>query len=207
MSGFPATVTFGGRGCRADRLSGMFNRKTLIAALCLEIAAFWIADRIRRPVLRPGRVELPYLVSIGSFTVSPSTVSIASTDPDTGGNGSATVTSVINGPIGGKPWSVTVNTSGSTNLTNCATVPVSAVRATCSLAISGTGGTQPTGACGSAFNLSTTDTTIASGTQGDGSGNTYTITMSYHFTDAWNYLGASSPACTVTLAYTLHVGL
>lgn len=175
-------------------------RRLAVGTLLLEAILAWMADRHRSP----EPVPQPYLVPfVWQFTATPGTVTFTSSDPDVGASASATVNVSILSASWGKAWNVTVQAGGPT-LTNCAQVPVSAVSAVCdSVTLSGSG-SSPTGSCSAPVALSTTPATIASGAQGNWD-DTYTIHMTYQFTDAWQYPGASAPACSATLTYTLNL--
>ena len=172
------------------------TQRQLFGILIIEVILLWIADRRWPPQPKPSAP------SITSFTALPSTITFTSSDPDVGATGSAVLTVNVGGAASGHPWTVTVQASSST-LTNCASVPVSAIKASCSgVVVSGTGGTLPTGSCSAPFSLSTVATQLAGGTQGN-KNETYTINVNYPFTDNWQYPGASSPACSLTLSYTV----
>ena len=171
------------------------TQRQLFWILIIEVILVWIADRRWPPEPKPSAP------SITSFTALPSTITFTSSDPDVGATGSATVTIHVGTATGGHPWTLTVHASSST-LTNCASLPLSAIKASCSgVVVSGTGGTRPTGSCSASFSLSTVATQLAGGNQGN-MNNTYTINVNYPFTDNWQYPGASSPACSLTLSYT-----
>ena len=175
------------------------KQRQLLWILLIEAVLIWMVDRRHRPEPKP----IPLAPTINSFTALPSTITFTSSDPDAGATGTATVTLVIGAAASGHTWNVTVKTT-TTSLTNCSTVPVSAIMQSCgSVGLSSTGG-LPTGSCKAASALSTTATQIASGTEGDHI-NTITINMNYPFTDSWSYVGASSPACSLTLSYTATV--
>lgn len=177
-------------------------RKVGLLILLIEAGTMWIADRHRPPVPEPPRENLPHLGgSVGTFTYSPSTLTFTSSDPDVVATSPlATIFVNMTGPIGGKPWNLKVQASSST-LGNCASVPTSAISAVCGSFAPGGNGNNPTGACAGSFPLSTSLQTVASGVQGDGGSDTFTITMTYRFTDAWKYPGATSPACSLSLSY------
>ena len=98
-------------------------------------------------------------------------------------------------------WTLTVAAAQST-LTNCPNVPLSAVQVRC-LNVSSGGIGSASGSCAGTFALSTTPTTVASGTDGAviafGS---HAVSIAYDFTDQWKY-PATSSSCTVSLNYSL----
>jgi hypothetical protein len=171
------------------------TQRQLFWILIIEVILVWIADRRWPPEPKPS------VPSITSFTALPSTITFTSSDPDLGATGSAIVTITVAKAMNNHPWTLTVQASSST-LTNCTSVPVSAIRASCSgVVVSGTGGVSPTGSCSAPFSLSTAPTQLAGGNQGNQT-ETYTINVAYPFNDNWQYSGASSPACSLTLSYT-----
>lgn len=177
-------------------------RRIGLLVLVIEACTMWFIDRHHPGVPRPPREHLPHLGgSVTTFTYSPSTLSFTSSDPDVGAaSPTATIYVYMGGPISGKPWNLKVQASSST-LTNCASVPASAISAVCASFTSGGDGNAPSGVCSGSFPLSTSYQTVASGLQGDGGADTFTINMTYQFTDAWKYPGATSPACSLALSY------
>ena len=174
-------------------------KRIILLVLLFEASTAWVMDRYRPPVPRLRREDLPYLggANLQIFTVSPATVSFTSSDPDASATSpSATVFLSFSGSSSGKAWTLQVRTGAST-LTNCPTVPLSAVSAMCT-GVTPTGSGSPTGGCAASVPLSTSYQTIASGIQGSGT-DTYTINLTYNFTDAWQYPGANS--CSVALTY------
>lgn len=141
---------------------------------------------------------------VGNFTltVNPATISFSATNPTTVPvvTGSATATATWSALSSGNNWSLTLKAASST-FTNCSTVPVSAVTATCSsVSVSGRG----SGSCAGAFPLSTTAQVVASGSEGTYSQN-YSATISFTLADNWKYIAETSPACTISLTYTANV--
>jgi hypothetical protein len=138
------------------------------------------------------------------ITASPATVSFLSSDPDAGpvAGSPVTVTWVV--WLGGSSntWNVTVRANSST-LGSCAAVPASAIRARCT-SVSVTGFPAGSGSCSQAFPLGTGDQQIAGGLQG-GIYATYTVTITYDFTDSWRYKGATAPACSLNLTYVVNI--
>ncbi len=136
--------------------------------------------------------------TITGLTITPSTISFSSSDPDLSANGSSS--STVRWTMGGNPfggWSMTIRATSPT-LTGCPSVPVSAIRVQCTSVSPQLVGN---GSCGGAINLSTTGQTVASGTwQGLGIGATV-ATFSFVFTDAWRYPASSS--CSIQLNYTI----
>jgi hypothetical protein len=86
--------------------------------------------------------------------------------------------------------------AAATSFTNCATVPRSAVRVTCTGVAGGTAG-----ACGGAITLSGAGQQVASGKEATGAGKAYSVTLSFSLTDSWSYIAGSS--CTLSLTYTV----
>lgn len=136
-----------------------------------------------------------------NFSASPGTLSFSSANPSATSTTQATVLYRIKGGKKDKPWNLTVYASGS-SFSNCSFLPTSSVRVTCASASVTGGGYLGTVACNSAFDLSTSAGTVASGLQGDGDQD-YTILINYTLTDAWMYPGKISPSCSLTLNYTV----
>ena len=177
----------------------MFFR--IIAAVLLVSTAV-CAQQNRK---RTGAAPTPAVLSQSAFTTtsgltaSPGTITFTSSDPDAGpvSGSTATVTWIVTNGSKNNNWTLSVSV-GSPTLTNCGTVPASAIRVTCARASVGGGGS---GSCRPAFDLSTTPQTVASGQEGNNT-RTYTVTINYSFTDQWKYIAAVSPACAATLTYT-----
>lgn len=140
----------------------------------------------------------PFCLEVKNFSASPGALSFSSADPSATSTTQATVLFRIKAGHSGKAWSLTVSASGS-SFANCSFLPASAVLVTCASASVSGGGTA---ACGSAFGLSTSAGTVASGVQGSGNLD-YTILINYTLTDAWKYPGKISPTCSLTLNYTV----
>lgn len=144
---------------------------------------------------------LAYCLDVINFSASPGTLSFSSANPSATSTTQATVLYRIKGGKKNKPWNLAVYASGS-SFSNCSFLPTSAVRATCASATVTGGGYLGTVACNSAFDLSTSAGTVASGVQGDADQD-YTILINYTLTDAWMYPGKISPTCSLTLNYTV----
>jgi hypothetical protein len=178
-------------------------RRIGLAVFLLEAVTLWVADRHRGLSELPKK-PLPHLGgSISGFTATPGTITFTSSNPDASATSpSAQIVVNMTGPIPALPWNLKVAATSS-SLGNCPSVPASAVAAVCS-SFSGSaplGNNAPTGGCSGSPALSTSYVTVASGAQGTGSSNTFTINMNYRFTDAWTYPGANAPACTLGLTY------
>jgi hypothetical protein len=146
--------------------------------------------------------------SVDSMTASPATISFVSTDPDlspVSGSSAATIAITLSGENHVRAWSLGIQ-AGSSTFTGCTTLPASAVTATCTNVVVNqiSGPTIGTGACASGAGLSSSSSiTVASGNEGTGS-NSYTITIKFILTDSWQYIGATSPTCPLTVTYTLN---
>lgn len=177
-----------------------------ILLLAVEMFVLWIVDRTRHH----GPPEpVPFLIPvIDTLSASPSSIVLTSSDPDTAVTATGSVVARVAFASLGKAWDIKVQAS-STSLTNCSSVPASAITVSCS-SVGTSGGLLfgPNGSCRPSFTLSTIPTTLASGTQGDGGlilfPDHYTIQTTFSFADGWQYAGASSPACGVTLVYTIN---
>jgi hypothetical protein len=139
---------------------------------------------------------------ISSLTVSTGTLSITATSPDSGPfsiTGGATWNVLIN--IFGDAWTLNLQAT-SASFASCSNVPLSAVRVTCT-SITDSGLTGVTHSCAPAFNLSTSNQLLASGTDpAVGILASHTVNLQFTFTDSWKYPGSSS-SCNVNLNYTL----
>jgi hypothetical protein len=147
----------------------------------------------------PLRLHLA-MGTLGSLSASPGTISFQASNPDLGivsGSSPGNLTWVL---LGGSPlqnWTLSVQ-AGSSTFIGCPTIPISAVRVSCSSAtVSGSGGT---GGCSGSFPLSTTSQQIASGNQGDGT-NSYSVLMNFTLDESWHYKANS--ACTLNLTYSV----
>jgi hypothetical protein len=154
-----------------------------IAAVCLILAP--------GPLLAQG--------TITNLTASPGTITFNSPDPDStpaNGSSSATVIWTMRGNRLGT-WSVSVK-AGAATLGNCPAVPVSAIKVQCLTLSPENAGV---GACVTgSFALSTTGQTIATGTR-EGTAGVTTMTLSFTFTDSWQYPASSS--CSAQITYTV----
>lgn len=141
-------------------------------------------------------------VSIHNVAVNPSTISFTATDPDLGnfsGSSPATVTWQTNGGVNSHPWTLGVAAS-TPNFSSCATVPLSAIKVSCSNV---TGGNTP-GTCAAPIQLSTALTTIASGKGDTGVNSPYSVTINFTLADSWRYIAEQSPPCTLNVTYTIN---
>ena len=139
--------------------------------------------------------------SISNLSATPSTISFAANMPGSAVSGSAAATvswKISNGSTS-RNWTLKV-AANSTNFTagtgtDCTLVPASAITVTC-FSISG-----GSGSCQSGFSLSTTGTTVASGTEASGTSN-LSVTVNYTFSDSWKYVPNT---CPLTITYTVTV--
>jgi hypothetical protein len=156
--------------------------RLMLTALLVSMPPLWGADPV-------------------NVSVSPQTVTFRSTDPDaTPVAAASTVSWTV--WLGSGAWSLSVRANSPT-LTNCPSVPVSAIRVRC-VSVSVGGIPAGSGSCAQPFALSTTAQTVASGTQGRLVAG-YNISLSYEFTDSWRYRGATAPPCSLTLTHSIYV--
>lgn len=138
-----------------------------------------------------------------TLTVTPATITFTATNPATAplvaGSTSASATWTV--LSGGNNWNLTVQASAPT-FTNCATVPISAVKVSCASATVGSLGGSA--ACSAPFQLSTAPTQAAGGAEGALAYN-YSVTLNFTLADSWKYIAETSPACTLNLTYTANV--
>jgi hypothetical protein len=175
-------------------------RLTLCAFAIAPAIAFGAGPSLRIPVVAMACTTL-LATSITGPVISPSAITFNSPNPDvtpTAGSSMANIQWMMSGNPSGN-WSVTVQ-AASSSLANCPAIPVSAISAQCvSATASGTG--NPDASCsGSAFSLSTTPQTIASGTR-QGNTGAINLAIAFTFTDAWKYPASSS--CSIQITYTI----
>jgi hypothetical protein len=150
---------------------------------------------------------IPMVTSLSAMSATPATIQFTANQPGTGtpvaGNSSATVTWKINGGASGNTWTLSVY-ANSTAFTGCTTVPASAVGVSCSTAsVTGAGATA-TCTSGGPFTLPTSSPgqQVASGNEGNSSSHTYTVVLTYKFTDSWEFIANTS--CPLTITYTVN---
>lgn len=142
--------------------------------------------------------------NVTSFTVTPAALNFAAIDPDTGGpavQSSTALTRLTNTGVQ-RPWTLYVESDTAT-LAGCTHIPASALVVTCTIATLDSNNMSGKAYCKSSpVQVSTTRSVIAYGTQGN---RDVTITAGFQvaFTDSWRYRAALSPACTVSLRYTM----
>jgi len=164
----------------------------------------------RRPTpviqsLSPADSPIPLATTLSAMSATPATIQFTANQPGTGtpvaGNSSATVKWTATGGTKGNTWTLSVY-ANSTTFTGCTTVHDSAVGVTCSSAsVTGTGATA-TCQSGGPFTLPTTPgQQVASGNEGNTSSHTFTVVLSYQFTDSWEYITNTCPL-TITYAVT-----
>lgn len=141
---------------------------------------------------------------IHSFTVTPGALSFAALDPDAGGPAPQTSQAVAR--FSGSPsrdWTMSVQAE-TASLENCGHIPASALEVRCETAT--LVGTGPVNAvCNSSVvPVSTSPQIVAQGRQGNHA-NTLTVQLQVSFADRWRYRAAVSPACSVSLRYTVDI--
>jgi hypothetical protein len=153
---------------------------------------------VNAPAPRPALSVKPLSTPNFSAYASPSSISFSATNPDTPTvAGSATTTVSWNvANSANDAWKLQVS-ANSASFSNCPTaIPVSAVTITCT---DGFGGGPFN--CGAPATLSTSKTTVASGTA-TGAGTTYFwVTLTYTLTDSWKYIAQTSSSCTLDITY------
>ena len=172
--------------------------------LLLFVALAWAACPAFAESLRGGRCMLPNLGlamgTVSALTATPGTISFSATNPLGGavtGSSAATLSWLVanqNNNI----WTLSVQALAS-SFTSCATVPVTAVTATCVAA--SVSGSKGSATCATSFTLSTVANQIANGTQANGN-QTYTVQINYTLAESWRYVANSS--CTLSLTYTVN---
>ncbi len=141
--------------------------------------------------------------NVTSFTVTPTALNFAAIDPDTGGPAAQSSTAVARLTSAWlRPWNLYVQSETPT-LTNCGSIPASALIVRCQTATITSLFNLGSATCNSSsIPVSTTQATVAGGTQGI-FGNTITVNFQVSFADSWRYRAALAPACTVSLRYTV----
>lgn len=172
-----------------------------LSTLILLAAASGPAGRLPvRPTTISPKPRLAGTVS--GMTATPATIGFQATDPDNpnvSGSSPGSVTWQAAGIIPAS-WSLTVQSPGST-FPGCPTVPVSAVKVTCT-GVKVTGGGN--GSCGGPVSLSTSAQNLATGTEGF-LNTTYTVNLTFTLTDSWKYIAQLSPQCSITVSYTANL--
>jgi hypothetical protein len=157
-------------------------------------------SRVVARAVNGGGLQAGPATSLTPVSAAPGTISFTATDPDLGsvsGSSASTVSWTTTGGSSATTWNLQVK-GGAAAFTNCATVPTSAVTATCS---SVTGGTA--GACKPAITLSTVGQQVATGKESASSGAPYSVSINFTLADSWAYIAKTSPVCTLTLTYTV----
>ncbi|MGA9627944.1 MAG: hypothetical protein WBL65_05425 [Bryobacteraceae bacterium] len=175
------------------------------------LTSLWIAVLLATQAGKPALKTLdprpalaaPKPLATANFSAyaTPSPISFAATDPDSplvAGSATTTVSWTTGATPANDPWTLQVY-SVATSFTNCPTVPISAVTITCTAGFNpGPGGF----ACGAPATLSTSKTTVASGTLPySGSSTSFWMTLTYTLTDKWKYAAQMSPSCTLNITY------
>lgn len=141
---------------------------------------------------------------IHSFTVTPGALSFTAVDPDTGGPAPQTSQAVAR--FRGSPsryWTMSVQAE-TASLENCGGIPVSAIEVLCQSATLVGAGPGNAVCNSSAIPLSSTPQVVAQGRQGT-QVSTVTVNLQVSFADRWRYPAAVSPACSVSLRYTVDI--
>lgn len=148
-----------------------------------------------------GLAALLWATTLSLITATPSTVNFSSSDPDTVPVAGSPVTVTWSTSNGSHSWTWNITARANTStLGNCTSVPASAIRARCtSVAVTGGG----SGSCSQSVPLGTTAQQIAGGYEGSGTAS-YTVNITYEFTDSWRYRGATAPACSLILTYSVY---
>jgi len=137
-----------------------------------------------------------------SPTITPATITLSSTDPDTGtvtGSGSAVLAFRTTSGLPSRTWTVKAQATG-TSFVGCPSpVPTSVVKLICtSVTVDAPG----TGTCAPQITLSTSPQLLAGGVEDGKSNSLYTINFNVDvvFADAWNYIPTTT-GCTANLSY------
>ncbi|MBE7542437.1 MAG: hypothetical protein M9913_13730 [Bryobacteraceae bacterium] len=142
---------------------------------------------------------------IHSFTVTPGALSFTALDPDAGGPVPQVSLAYVDFRANlFQAWRLYVQAEMPL-LENCATVPVSALQVRCQSATITGFLNLGSAACNSAtIPLSTSPQLVAQGNQGIFN-NQISANLQVGFADRWRYAAAVSPACSVSLRYTVDI--
>lgn len=175
----------------------MRGRTLVLAAFLTCAMGLALVREGRAALFRPGRVHLA-LGTVQVLSAAPGTISFQATNPDSGqvsGSSPGTLSWRVRGGSSLQNWTLSVQ-SGSSAFIGCPTIPAAAVQVSCGSA--SVSGGQGTGACGTAFPLSTSAQQIAGGAEGNGN-RLYSVSISFTLAESWRYV--ANPACTITLTY------
>lgn len=141
---------------------------------------------------------------IAQFSLTPTALSFAAADPDQGGPAPQLVSIAIRleRTAVQRPWTLYVE-SETEAMAGCGSIPASALTAACSSANHDSGNNSGKAYCAaSPVQVSTSRAVVAYGNQGNRDHNLW-ITLQISMADSWRYQAALSPACTISLRYTL----
>jgi hypothetical protein len=141
---------------------------------------------------------------ITQFTVTPATMSFQATDPDQGGPApqNSTVVWRLENTAVQRPWTLYVQAE-SASMSGCSSIPASALTAACTSATHDSGNNSAKMYCTAApIPISTSRAVVAYGNQGNRDHNAL-VGIAVSMADSWRYQAALSPACTISLRYTL----
>jgi hypothetical protein len=141
---------------------------------------------------------------IAQFAVTPAAMSFQATDPDLGGPAAQTATVVfrLENTQVQRPWTLYVQAE-SASMSGCSSIPASALTATCTSATHDSGNNSGKTYCTAApIPISTSRAVVAYGNQGNRDHNAW-VGIAVSMADSWRYQAALSPACTISLRYTL----
>ena len=175
----------------------MRSRIWVLAALLACAMGLSSVCEGRAALFRPARLNLA-LGTVASLSATPGTISFQATNPDSGqvsGSSPGTLSWTVRGGSALQNWTLSVQ-SVSSSFTGCPTIPVAAVRVSCGSA--SVSGGQGTGACSTAFPLSTSAQQIAGGAEGNGN-RAYSVSINFTLAESWRYV--ANPACTIILTY------
>jgi hypothetical protein len=171
----------------------------LLVALVCGTGLACVGSLHAGPVL-PARFKLA-MGTLTLLTATPGAISFQAVNPDVGmvsGSSPGNITWMV--LIGShlQNWTMSLQ-AGSNSFVGCPSIPISAVRVSCSTAtVSGGGGT---GGCSGSFPLSSTPQQIAGGAEGDGA-NLYSVFINFTLAESWRYVANS--ACTLTITYSVN---
>jgi hypothetical protein len=138
---------------------------------------------------------------VSQLSALPATLTFAASDPDAVAAPGSTV-AVVSWRVQQSrqsSWTLSVSAAGAT-FAGCGWAPASAVEVTCTGVTAMGGGS---GSCAAPLRLSAAPQQIAAGVQMQND-MLYVAIISLRFFDSWRYIAASSPACSLSITYTVN---
>ena len=141
---------------------------------------------------------------ITQYFVTPTALAFSATGPDQGGPApqQASITVRLERTQVHRSWTLYVE-SETASLSGCNSIPASALTASCTSATHDSDNNSAKAYCtASPVPVSTTRAVVAYGYQGNRDHN-LSVNLQISMADSWRYQAALSPACTISLRYTM----